>query len=145
LTVDHVLEATKGAEALRKRGIVTPREEDRLRKSIIGKFKNKTIKSTVDPRKLARMGRAVERQEVTSREVHDVVMRIANDPQFTIDDAFAQSVEAADVDHTLDQLADRVQRRLDTYSKRREPMSAATRQSLLRLRAALDQVLRGSR
>ena len=50
ITVDQVLEATKGAEALRKKSIIDEKEEVALRNTIIKKFKRKIINSTVDPR-----------------------------------------------------------------------------------------------
>lgn len=65
LTVDHVLEATAAASSLRKRGVVDDVGENVLRSSIVDKFKSGVIDSTVAPRKLARLARAVEREEVS--------------------------------------------------------------------------------
>jgi len=50
ITVDHVLETTKGVEALRKSKIVAADDEDNLRKIILTKFRKKVIDNTVAPR-----------------------------------------------------------------------------------------------
>lgn len=118
ITVDHVLETTRGAEALRKREILTPQEEDKLRKAVIGKFRSGVIKNTVAPRKLARLARAVDRGEVTSSAARRVAKRIIDDPKYSIDDAFQQSVEQADFEHATEQLVVRLSSRLDEHRRR---------------------------
>jgi len=51
LTVDHVLEATRGASALAKRGVITDEEgEEELRRAVVDKFKSQVATSTVEPR-----------------------------------------------------------------------------------------------
>lgn len=145
LTVDHVLEATRGAEALRKRSIVSVREEDQLRKAIISKFKAKVIKSTVDPRKLARMARAVDRGEVELDQVRAAVRRIIREPKYSVDDAFEDSVSAAEAEHSLDQLAARVQQRLESHLEKGHGLTPSLKVSLQNLRRYLDEVLGGIR
>jgi len=118
ITVDHVLETTRGAEALKKREVVTEREEDELRRAILKKFRTKVISNTVAPRKLARIGRAVERGEVSSAVARKVVARLINNPRYSIEDAFKQSVEQVDYEHGLEQLVARLIARLDEHESR---------------------------
>lgn len=118
LTVDHVLETTRGAEALRKRDIVSPTEEDELRKSIIGKFRSGVLKNTVAPRMLARLARAVDRGEVSKKTARAVSNKLIRDPNYSIDDAFRQSVEQADFEHGTEQLVSRVVGRLEEHVSR---------------------------
>lgn len=118
ITVDHVLEATKGAEALRKRELISPDEENALRRAIIAKFRKSVIKNTVDPRKLARLARAVERGEVSTAVAKRVVKRLIDEPRYSIDDAFRQSVEEVDYEHGLEQLTERLIARLDEHQQR---------------------------
>src|SRR3546814_8591261 len=82
LTVDHVLEATAAAAAIRKRQIVDDQGEDDLRRVIVERFRAKAIESTVDPRKFARLARAVEREEIAPERASEVVHRFIDDPTF---------------------------------------------------------------
>jgi ParB/RepB/Spo0J family partition protein len=142
ITVDHVLEATKGAEALRKRGILDHSEEDTLRRVIIEKFRTRVINNTVAPRKLARIARAVERGEVSERTAARVVHRIVVEPTYSIDDAFSASVEQADFEHGVEQLIDRLGARLDEHSDRGYELSDKLRSSLQVLAKQIRKLLR---
>lgn len=141
LTVDHVLEATKAAGLLRKRGIVDFEDEDRLRKSLISKFKSGTIRSTVEPRKLARLARAVEREEVGKPIARQVVSRLIRDPSYTVERAFSESVEAIDFQHTLSQLTDRARIQIQEHTARGYELSPQLRDSLEGLKKAIDEIL----
>lgn len=118
ITVDQVLEATKGAEALRKRGVITPKREDRLRRAVMGKFRSGVVKNTVAPRKLARIARGVERGEVSVSTARGVVDRLIGNPAYSIEDAFTESVEQADYEHGLEQLTARLLSKLDEHKNR---------------------------
>lgn len=115
LTVDHVLEATKGAESLAKRGVLNAEGEEQLRRAVVDKFRNKTLHSTVEPRKLARIARAVERDEISATAARRVVNRIVSSPTYTIDDAFRDSAAQADAAHAVEILLDRVFNSLQQY------------------------------
>jgi ParB/RepB/Spo0J family partition protein len=138
LTVDHVLEATNAAAGLRKRGIVaSAKEENKLRRAIIAKFRSKVINNTVAPRKLARLARAVERGEIPARTARREVQRLITEPRYSIDDVFNASVAEADFRHTLQQLAERLTAKLEEFrGKNYEPDEA--------LRAALRSLLKAS-
>lgn len=142
LTVDHVLEATRGAAALRKRQVIDAREEDQLRRSIIRKFRGKKLHSTVEPRKLARIARAVEREEIPRRLARGVVDRIISDPDYTIDDAFKGSVERVDFEHGTEQLADRLLARVVEHQTRDYALGETLRTSLAALHSRLGRLLR---
>lgn len=118
ITVDHVLEATRAAEALRKRDIITAQNEEHLRRAIITKFRKGVIANTVDPRKLVRLARGVDRGEVSQSVARKVVTSLINDPKYSIDDAFTQSVQQADYEHNLEQLTARLIEKLDEHKRR---------------------------
>lgn len=115
ITVDHVIEATKGAEALKKRSIIDDETEDKLRKAIIGKFQTGVIGNTVDPRKLIRLAQSVERGEIPINAAKNVINKLVNDAKYSIDVAFSETVEQADFEHSLEQLIERVVGRLDEH------------------------------
>ncbi|WP_454860109.1 ParB/RepB/Spo0J family partition protein [Promicromonospora soli] len=102
LTVDHVLEATRGARTLRQRNVIDESTANNLTEAIVDKFRHGTLTSTVEPRQLARMARAVERKEVTSSAVARAVDRLIVEPSYTIGDAFKDSVARADLEHTVE-------------------------------------------
>jgi ParB family chromosome partitioning protein len=141
LTVDHVLEATRGAEALRKREVLDSEEADDLTRAVVEKFKAGVLSSTVEPRQLARIARAVEREEISRRTARSVTLKIIADEDYTIEDAFRDSVEEVDYLHASEQLADRLSARLDEGLGRSYELTPALRESLLALRAMLDELL----
>ena len=118
LTVDHVLEATTAASLLKKQKIVDSATEDRLRRAIIKKFRSGVIKNTTAPRKLARLARAVRRNEVPLKRAKAVVDRLVSDQTYDIDQAFADSIEQVDFEHTIEQLALRVMSALSEHQQR---------------------------
>jgi len=118
ITVDHVLEATKGAEALRKRDLVDDKTEDSLRTSILKKFRTGVIDNTVAPRKLVKLAQAVQRNQVSRGMALRTISKLVRDPQYSIDAAFAETVEQADAGHSIEQLATRLIGTLEKYTKR---------------------------
>jgi ParB-like chromosome segregation protein Spo0J len=144
LTVDHVLEATRAAVALRKRDVVTSdREENSLRRAIIDKFRSKVIKNTVDPRKLARMARAVERGEVTMSTARREVRTLVTQKEYSIDDAFEASVAEADFRHSLQQFAERLTAKLGEFGEHGYEPDDALRTALRALLEAVQRTLGG--
>lgn len=142
ITVDHVLETTKGVEALRKSGVIVASEEDALRREILAKFRTKVIDSTVAPRLLARMARAVSRQEVPISVARASVKKLRTGAKYSITDAFKESVESADFDHSVEQLSDRLTEKLQEHIKRRYEASPTLRNSLEKLQHVVDRVLK---
>lgn len=112
LTVDHVLEATRGAQALRKRGIVDEETEERLTSAIVEKYRSGVIRNTVEPRQLARIARAVGRDELSQRTAIRVTQRIISDPKYSIEHAFQDSVARVDREHTIEQQVRRLSLKL---------------------------------
>lgn len=142
LTVDHVLEATRGASALRKRGVIAESEEDPLRQAIVTKFEQGVVNNTVAPRKLARIARAVERGEISRSVARRVTRKLVDHPDYTIDNAFADSIERVDFEHGTEQLATRVTDRLIEHIEREYEVGDALRQTLEKLAKAVRQTLR---
>jgi len=143
LTVDHVLEATRGAAALAKRGVVDDEEEERLRRAVVDKFKSGVLTSTVEPRLLARLGRAVERKEITPRAAHRAAVRLIEDPEFSVQDAFRSTVQATDFAHGTEQLAGRLAARIDEHGREGYPPTDSLRQMLEDLTDTIRRFLRG--
>jgi len=141
LTVDHVLEATTAASLLRKRGIVDDKTEDQLRKSIIGKFRTRVINNTVAPRKLARMARAVEREELPLAQAKQVIRKFIDTPSYDIDSAFRDSVEQVDFEHSVEQHADRLAGALEEHRRRKYKLSDALSKKLESLGSAIRKII----
>lgn len=137
LTVDHVIETTAGVEALEKRGIVEPSEAEPLRQAIIEKLRSKVIESTVAPRKLANLARAVERQEVSIAAARSSVNKLLTRPEYTIQHVYEATVELADLEHGVDQLVNRLIQKLDDLATREVTLSEKTTAGLTRLASAI--------
>jgi ParB family chromosome partitioning protein len=123
LTVDQVLEATTAANALRKREVLTSKGEDDLRRAIIQKFRSRVESNTVAPRLLAKLARGVQRNEVPLAVARRVSEKLIKDPAYSISDAFRDSVEQSDFEHSLEQLAERIREKLTEHEKRGYQMS----------------------
>lgn len=142
LTVDHVLEATRGAAALAKRGIVNQVEEEDLRRAVVNKFKVRRLTSTVEPRLLARIARAVEREEIPPKAAHKAALRIIQDPEYTVEDAFRSTVQASDFAHGTEQLAERLDARIHEHESEGLAPTDSLRQALGDLTRSIRRFLR---
>lgn len=143
LTVDHVLEATRGASALAKRGVIDDFEgEEELRRAVVDKFKSEVATSTVEPRLLARIARAVEREEVSRATARREIRKIVTKPEYTVAQAFRNSVEAVDFSHQTEQLADRLSARLQEQEEEGFEPTDALRRSLGQLGRSIRTFLR---
>ncbi len=141
LTVDHVLEATTAASQLQRRGIVDEKGEEQLRRAIVKKFRSGVIKSTVDPRKLARLARAVQREEVPIATARRVTERLIEDSDYDIESAFRDSVEKVDFEHSVEQLSGRLQTALEEHKRRRYALAPALAQRLRALVREINKLL----
>lgn len=141
LTVDHVLEANKGAASLRSRQIISDAEEASLRRAIVNKFRARVETNTVEPRQLMRMSRAVERHEVAPDTVRTLARKLIKEPEFTIKKAFEASAAGVDFQHGSQQLAGRLEQRLLEQLGRDYALSSELRESLDRLYRVLGRVL----
>jgi ParB/RepB/Spo0J family partition protein len=130
ITVDHILETTKAAESLRKANIIGSEKEEKLRRALIGKFRTKVVQNTVAPRKLVKLSQAVRRGEVSQRVARAAVDRLIAQPRYSVDDAYVESVEKADFEHTLDQLAVRLLTRLQEAQRRGYAVSPQLKNTL---------------
>lgn len=142
LTVDLVLETTRGAEALQKRGLISAKEEDALRKSIISKYRSGVVKNSTDPRKLARIARSVDRGEISKPIAERVAQKLIHDRNYSVNDAFSESAEHADFEHATEQLIERLVGRLTDQSARGYELGPELRTSLEKLEAAVSRLLK---
>lgn len=140
LTVDHVLESTRGAEALSKAGVISNKDETLLADAIIEKFAEKTLSSTVEPRMLARIARAVVRDEVPMKTANRVALRLISDKNYTISEAFRDSVEQVDYGHATAQLISRIYARLEEHLAREYDISPSLMESLSQLEQLIIKV-----
>ncbi len=131
LTVDHGIEAVAGASRLAKAGAITAADEAPLVRTIVQKFRAKVLQSTVEPRKLSRIARAVERSEVDPDLVRRELKRFSSSSSYTIEDVFRSTVEDADFSHGTEQLIRRSLARLEEMRSRGAGLSDDLR-SLLR-------------
>ncbi|MCL6677997.1 ParB/RepB/Spo0J family partition protein [Sphingomonas sp. RG327] len=145
LTVDHVLESTRGALALRKQAIIDETEEDKLVDALVAKFLDKLLTSTVDPRLLTRMAGAVHRKEIDDKLIRKVVIRLINEKSYTISDAFRDSIEKVDFEHGTEQLAERVSNRLVEHLERSYELGDGLEQTLRELASVIRRILRDAR
>lgn len=141
VTVDQVLEVTTAAALLRKQDIVSEGHEDQLRRALIGKFRRKLISSTVAPRKLARLARAVSRGQVPVARAKAVISKLINDADYTIDDAFGNSVEQVDFEHSVAQLVERLQQKLLEFRTREYALSDTLSAALAELQTSIGKVI----
>lgn len=141
LTVDHVLEATAAATAIVKREILRPSEEDKFREAIVRKFEDKVIVSTVDPRKFAKLARAVERGEVDVGVARSATLRFINEKDADIRELFANTVEEHDYQHVAEQLAERLGARLEEVVERNYDLSEGLIKKLRNLRKQINHII----
>lgn len=108
LTVDHLLEVTRGARALVKSDVIDQPTALLLERALIEKFRARALTSTVEPRLLARMARAVSRGDTTGERLLDSLSRLIDDPVYTVRDAFTATVADLDRDHSVELAVDRL-------------------------------------
>lgn len=123
VTVDLVLETTRGAKALALREIIPASDQWQLVDSVIDKFVGGVITSTVEPRLLPKIARAVERSELPLKEARRVTRKLIENTGYSIQSAFSESVERIDFEHGTEQLIDRVLVRLDEQLEREYALS----------------------
>lgn len=141
LTVDHVLESARGADALLYQDVLTESEGELLTNALISKFRAKTLTSTVEPRLLARIARAVGREELAPKVARRVALKIISNPTYTIKQAFSDSVEKVDFEHGTEQLCDRTAGRLSEHIERGYDLGDGLRHSLKALQKVIREVL----
>jgi ParB/RepB/Spo0J family partition protein len=140
ITVDLVLETTRGAKALWQRSVISDDQQWDLVDAVIEKFVANLIQSTVDPRMLPRIARAVERGELSLKEARKVINKLIDDPKYTIQDAFSHSVEKIDFEHGTEQLVDRVISRFLEHVEREYELGGGLEEKLEALLKAVRRL-----
>lgn len=142
LTVDHVIESSSAAKAVRKAKVLqSDVAEAELRDALIDKFKSKVIDNTVAPRLLVRMSRAVRRNELTTKVAQHVISRLTKEPKYTIQQAYEDSAATVELDHSTRLLADRLAQRLSEFSSKHAPPSTGLVESLKALQAQIAKLI----
>jgi Asp-tRNA(Asn)/Glu-tRNA(Gln) amidotransferase B subunit len=117
-------------------------EEEDLRRAVVDKFKTEVLTSTVEPRLLARMARAVEREEISPRVARRAVERIIAEPGYSIQQAYRSSVEAVDYSHATEQLATRLTSRIQEQEAEEFEPTESLRDALSALAGSIRSFLR---
>lgn len=141
LTVDVVLETSRGAEALHKRGIVSFARADALTDAIVDKYLRGIEKNTVSPRKLPKIAQAYDRDEVTKPAVLRVVDRLISDNQYTIDMAFAATAEFSQSEKTVFDAVSRFATSIERHLSRHTDLSEELQAELARVRNLINRLL----
>ncbi|MBN9233405.1 MULTISPECIES: ParB/RepB/Spo0J family partition protein [Phyllobacteriaceae] len=131
LTVDHVLESTRAVEAIVKRDIVTVEEGERLSSALIDKFRSQVERSTVGPRQLPKIARAVERGDVSVSSAQNVLRKLIVDRFYTTDDAFREVGAESEASRDLQLAADRLAEKIGEHLLKRYPVSRPLKESLV--------------
>lgn len=139
LTVDQVLESTVAAQALRKRGVITDNEEEKLRMALVEKFRSGVIDNTVAPRKIAKIARAVQRGDVNLKSARAAVLKLTNNASYTVEQAFSDTAADKDREHGIELLAQRLLERLAEAKADRLSLSPQTLSVFRKLRTVLNQ------
>lgn len=145
LTVDHVLESVRGSVALQKNDVLHEEESEQLVDAIVEKFILGTLSSTVEPRLLTRIARAVQRDEVPTKLARRVSLKIVSDPKYTIQNAFSDSIERIDFEHGTEQLATRVVSRLIEHLEREYDLGESLEDSLKQLQSIIRRLLNNAK
>jgi len=142
LTVDHVIEAVDGVSRLAKAQVISEPETDELVTAIANKFRSEVLTSTVEPRKLSRIARAVERHEVSQTKVRSEIARFKASPKYSINQIFENTVEHADFSHGTEQLIRRSLARIKEIRSRKIELTPDLRQALEDLLKEVEAMLR---
>jgi ParB family chromosome partitioning protein len=130
LTVDHVLETTRGVEQLQKKGAIGESQGKKLTHAIIKKFREKTENSTVAPRLLPKIARAYERRDVDKEEVQDVVKRLIQETTYTIAKAYSALAVDAEESRRIESNAATLHRKIEEHLRSRRRLSPEAKESL---------------
>lgn len=144
LTVDHVLESVRGSRALKNQEVLSESEAENLVDAIVDKFVDGTLSSTVEPRLLTRIARAVQRDEISTKVARRVSIKIINDSNYTINQAFSDSVEKIDFEYGTEQLATRVVSRLSEHLDRSYELGESLEASLRELQSVIRRLLKNA-
>jgi ParB family chromosome partitioning protein len=133
LTVDHVIEAVDGVNRISQTGAIDTREASTFVNVIVRKFRSKVLKSTVEPRYLSRIARAIERGEIDLPTVRKELRKFKSSPTYTIEDIFNNTVEKTDYAHGTEQLVRRSLVRLQEIKERKIKITSQLRGALTEL------------
>ena len=86
---------------------------------------------------LARISRAVARNEISRGVAHNVVQKVISEASYTPESAFKDSIEQADFEHSLEQVVERLIERLQEHRRRGYQASASVAEAINRLKSLL--------
>lgn len=145
LTVDHVLEATRGAEALAKRGLITRKQEALLADAIIVKFERKIEKNTVAPRRLPQIALAYDNGEINNVAIDTAISRLISDENYTIEQAFSATAEFFQSEKAVIDSVNRFSGAIERHLGQHASFSDELRLELERVKDLIERLLRSDR
>ena len=141
ISVDQVLESFKGSESLWKKEVISESQHARLTRSLVDKFRAKVETTTIHPRLLAKIGRGVERGDVSVKVTRKAIQKLINNKRYTIADAFHDTVARAELEHQIEQLADRIIGKIDAELDGKLPLSESLIATLKKLQKHLKRIV----
>lgn len=141
LTVDHVLEASRGAKSLVKRSIISGETGEKLTAAIVEKFRSKIEKNTTAPRHLPAIARAVMRGDVEQQIVQKAVNKIISQTNYTVERAFQDIGAEPESQKAIGSLAERVMSQLDEHVERGFSLDDQTKDKLRSLARRIRRLL----
>lgn len=143
ITVDHVLEASAASTALAKVGLIDSGEEDSLRWSIVDKFREGVIRSTVDPRLFTRIARSVGRGEVSSQLASREVARFVQDKKYDARSLYDSLIGTSEAVFSAEQSVQRTIAKLEPFANGELGPSESLLKELRTLKQVVRRVLEG--
>jgi ParB/RepB/Spo0J family partition protein len=141
VTVDQVLETTRGLNALVRRDVLRSKEVEPIRRAVVNKYRAGVIENTVDPRLLARMARSVERSELPGDAVRESVLHLLDDG-VSIRNVFDAVGKRSDAEHRVELAANRLVSAIRSVQEEAETaLLESVRNSLAEARAAINEIL----
>jgi ParB/RepB/Spo0J family partition protein len=102
LSVDQVIEAVDAADDLTAAKVIAPAQTRDVIDAIIGKFQNKVISNTVEPRKIGKIARAVRSGDLPLPTARSSVKRFLSRKTMSVAALVLETIERGEQQKTLD-------------------------------------------
>lgn len=142
ITADVFVEVNKSKRVIRtyQPEVFDEVSDEEFVDAMVGKYQSGVVNNVVRFRDVSKIARA-ERAGGDSRAAAPALIRLVREPEYKIEDAYRQSVEAAYVLRDLNSRVGALHERLRAYDKRHS-LPDELRQGLEQLRTAIDALLR---
>ena len=146
LSEDFLIEMESSLRSVERHFPETLGNKNAVRDTLISKYRNETINSVTDFRKLSRMATAPTTLSVNRNAVHDAILKIFDSRNSVgIDAAFESTVESKAQQRKARLQAESLLVILEETKESGARIDAGLRRALELLKAMIEQVLRGGR